>query len=243
MENSNLEIKNLSVKVDNKLIFENLNLKCNLNQINILLGPNGIGKSTLANIIMGDTRYDIIQGEILFNGENITNIDTSLRAKKGIFLSFQHPQEIEGINILNFLKSAYNNLHQKELSTNEFLEILDKKMLELGFDKKFRSRYLNVGFSGGEKKKLEILQLLLFEPKFAILDEIDSGLDIDALRLVGQALSNINKKNKMGMLIITHYNKILDYINPDNFIVLQEKGKTQTGGIELLQKIEKKGFN
>jgi Fe-S cluster assembly ATP-binding protein len=237
-----LEIVDLSVNIEDKVVFEKLNLKINLNEINVLLGPNGAGKSTLANVIMGDSRYQIVSGKIYFRGEDITDLDTAQRAKKGLFLSFQHPEEIEGVNVMNFLRISYNVLTGKDLSVGEFVEVLDEKMDELGFSDKFKSRSLNVGFSGGEKKKGEILQLLLYEPNFAILDEIDSGLDVDALKLVGQSLKKLHYKKEMGMLIITHYNKILDFLTPQSVFVLKKNGEVVRGGLELIERIEREGF-
>ena len=192
-----LEIKNLLVEIKEKQILKNINLEIEKGKVNILLGPNGSGKSTLLNSIMGDPKIKITQGKIFLEKENITHLKPNERAKKGIFLAFQNPPEIEGITILSFLKNSYNSIKNKDLDVVNFVKILDKKMKELNLNKEFRNRYLNFGFSGGEKKKFEILQMLLFEPKYILLDEIDSGLDINSVMLVNQILKKLIKKKKV----------------------------------------------
>jgi len=238
-----VEIRNLCVSVEEKPVLKDINLEFDINEVNVFLGPNGAGKSTLANILMGNPKYKVTQGKIFFNGEDITNLESDKRAKLGLFLSFQSPFEIEGVTFLNFLRSSYNFVKDKDVKLKEFIALLDDKMSVLSMDKKVRSREVNVGFSGGEKKKAEILQLLLLEPKFAILDEVDSGLDVDALKLIGKAIGNLKYENQTGFMIITHNNKILEYLNPDRVFVLVDGSISQVGGSELIDKIESEGFN
>lgn len=237
-----IEIKNLYVSVEGKEILKDLSLTWNFGEILVVLGPNGAGKSTLSNVLMGHPKYEITSGLILFDGENITTLDAQERAKLGLFMSFQHPAEISGVTMANFLRTSYNALKETNLKTIEFQKILKEKMDLLHMDASFRRRSINAGFSGGEKKRSEILQLLLFEPKFAILDEVDSGLDVDALKIVSQSISKVQKETKMGIFIITHYNKILSYVKADRVIILKAGKIVREGGAELIKEVEEKGF-
>lgn len=237
-----VEIKNLSVEIEGKLVLKNVSLEMNTNSINVFLGPNGAGKSTIANVLMGNPKYKIVSGEIFFDGKDITNQSPDLRAKEGLFLSFQNSYEIDGVTMLNFLRTSYNLLKGKEMQLREFIKILEEKMSFLEMDKSFRARELNVGFSGGEKKRSEMLQLLLYEPKFAILDELDSGLDVDALKLIKKVILELKEKNKTGFMIITHNNKVLEFVEPDNVFVLINGEIKKKGGKELILEVEKQGF-
>ena len=239
-----LNIKNLKAKVDNKHILNGLNLDIKPGEVHAIMGPNGSGKSTLANILSGKNGYET-KGEINFDGQKLSELSTEERAQKGIFLAFQYPLEIPGVNTNVFLRTSLNSVRkargEKELDTLSFLKIVKEKSSELGIDEKFLSRQLNVGFSGGEKKKNEILQMKILKPKLAILDETDSGLDIDALRIVADGVNSYKNKDN-AFLIITHYQRLLDYIKPD-FIHVLSKGKiVKTGNAELGVELEKTGY-
>ncbi|MDA8822398.1 Fe-S cluster assembly ATPase SufC [Candidatus Pelagibacter bacterium] len=240
-----LNIKNLEASIDNKKILKDLNLNIKPGEVHAIMGPNGSGKSTLANVLSGKNGYDI-KGDINFNGENLSELSTEERAQKGIFLAFQYPLEIPGVNTNIFLKTSLNSVRkangEKELDTLTFLKLIKAKAAELGIDEKFLSRQLNVGFSGGEKKKNEILQMKLLQPKLSILDETDSGLDIDALRIVADGVNSYKSKDN-AFLIITHYQRLLDYIKPD-FIHVLSKGKIiKTGNADLGIELEKTGYS
>jgi len=239
-----LVIKELKTSVEEKNILNGLNLNIKAGEVHAIMGPNGSGKSTLANVLSGKSGYDI-SGEINFNGQDIKEIAIEERAQKGIFLAFQYPLEIPGVNTNNFLKTSLNAIRksrgQKELDTLTFLKLVKEKSAELGIDEKFLSRQLNVGFSGGEKKKKENLKMKLLEPKLAILDETDSGLDIDALRIVADGV-NTSKTKDNSFLIITHYQRLLDYIKPDFIHVLSNGRIVKTGGSELGVQLEKSGY-
>jgi Fe-S cluster assembly ATP-binding protein len=206
------------------------------------MGPNGSGKSTLANVLMGDPKYEVTKGRILLDGEDITKLAPNERAKMGIFLSFQYPAEIAGVTVSNFLRTAWNSIKEEQLDVLSFHKKLKEKMEGLKMDESFRKRYINEGFSGGEKKRAEILQMSVLEPKFAILDETDSGLDIDSIKIVGEGVNNM-KGPEMGILIITHYYRILNFITPDRVHILVNGKIVEEGGKELAEKIEKEGFD
>ena len=235
-----LVIDNLYVSVNDKQTLKGVSLEIEKGKIHALMGPNGSGKSTLAHALMGHPKYRIEKGKILLDGEDITFLPPNERAKKGLFLSFQHPVEVTGVKLINFLRTAYNTVHNKNTSVVEFHRLLKEKMQELSMSPDMIKRSLNEGFSGGEKKRAEILQLMLLQPKFAILDETDSGLDVDALRIVAHGINNV-KKN-MGILIITHHQRILDYLTPDKVSVLNNGVIVKTGDALLAKEIEQKGF-
>ena len=239
-----LKLQNLEASVNNKSILNGLNLEIKSGEVHAIMGPNGSGKSTLANILSGKSGYDV-SGSLKYEGKNLQEIPIEERAQKGIFLAFQYPLEIPGVNTTNFLKTSLNSIRkakgEKELDTLNLLKLIKEKASELNIDEKFLSRQLNVGFSGGEKKKNEILQMKLLEPKLSILDETDSGLDIDALRIVADGVNSHKNKNN-AFLIITHYQRLLDYIKPD-FIHVLSKGKIiKTGCAELGLELEKTGY-
>ena len=238
-----LEIKNLHVEFKDKEILKGVNLTLEPGKVHALMGPNGSGKSTLAHVLAGDPRYNVVSGKILLNGKDITKSNPNERAKLGLFLSFQNPVEIEGVKLSTFLRQAYNSLNKKKLSILEFNELLNKKAEELKIPKEFLSRYLNKGFSGGEKKKAEILQLLVLNPKIAILDEVDSGTDVDALKIVARAINKINKSTGMTILIITHYNRILKYLKPDKvFVMIDGKVVKEGNNSHLAEEIDERGY-
>tara|TARA_B100000579_G_scaffold406859_1_gene393643 strand:+ start:89 stop:820 length:732 start_codon:yes stop_codon:yes gene_type:complete len=239
-----LKIENLSAKVENKSILNGLNLNIKPGEVHAIMGPNGSGKSTLANILSGKKGYET-SGNIKFDGKNLFDLAVEERAHKGLFLAFQYPLEIPGVNTTNFLKTSLNAIRksngQKEFDALEFLKIIKTKASELKIDEKILNRQLNVGFSGGEKKKNEILQMSLIEPKMAILDETDSGLDIDALKIVAKGVNALRNKER-SFLIITHYQRLLDYIKPD-FVHVLMKGKiAKSGCMELAEELEKAGY-
>lgn len=237
-----LQIKNLTVEIEDKKILDNLNLTLEPGKINVLMGPNGSGKSTLAQVLMGNPKYKVTSGEILFEGKNILELSPNERAKLGFFLSFQTPEEISGVQISNFLRTAYNSLHtENKISIFEFKKLLKEKVGLLDIDESFLSRYLNKGFSGGEKKKSEILQLSVLNPKFAILDETDSGLDIDALKLISKAI-NLNFGKEKYVLLITHYKRILEHIKPDKLFIMLCGKIVKEGDEKLLDEIEREGY-
>ena len=239
-----LEIIDLYVNVNEKEVLKGINLIFTQGEVHALMGPNGSGKSTLAHAIMGNPKYTITSGKILLDGEDITSMKPHVRAQKGLFLSFQYPAEISGVTISRFLRAAKNSITPKEqqLSVVEFHTLLKEKMNELDINPSFRKRYLNKGFSGGEKKRCEILQLMVLEPTFALLDETDSGLDVDAIKIVAKGINTARKKNDMGIILITHYNKFMQYIEPDVVSVISNGVIVKTGGKNLAEQIEKEGF-
>ena len=239
-----LEIKNLEVSINNKLILKGLNLSIKPGELHAVMGPNGSGKSTLANVLSGKSGYKI-SGTLNFEGKNLKEIPIEERAQKGIFLAFQYPLEIPGVNTNNFLKTSLNSIRkargEKEIDTLSFLKMVKEKSSELGIDENFLSRQLNVGFSGGEKKKNEILQMKILDPNFSILDETDSGLDIDALRTVANGV-NSSRNKKKSFLVITHYQRLLNYIKPDFVHVLSDGKIVKSGCSELAEELEKTGY-
>ncbi|MBU90016.1 Fe-S cluster assembly ATPase SufC [Candidatus Woesearchaeota archaeon] len=240
-----LEVKNLHVKIEDKEIVKGLNLKVDKGQVVALMGPNGSGKSTLAYALMGHPKYEITSGKILLNGKDVTKAKPDERAKKGLFLSFQYPHEISGVSVSNFLRIALNAKREasgeKPISVIDFYKFLQEKMKSLKIDKSFALRYLNEGFSGGEKKRMEILQMSVLEPKIGILDETDSGLDVDALKTVANGINDI-KGSKMGILLITHYQRILNYVTPDKVHIMVDGKIVKSDDKKLALKVEKKGY-
>lgn len=246
MKNRLLVIKDLEVLIKDKKILNKINLDIEKGHIHAIMGPNGSGKSTLSLSLMGHPSYKIKSGNIFFDGRDITTLPVDQRAKKGIFLAFQYPYEIEGLTLKSFLRQAYNSLYngtEKELSFDQFEEYLNKKTDDLKINSDFLQRSLNYGFSGGEKKKAEILQLAVLQPKLAILDEIDSGLDIDALRIVCESIKRVKKDNpEMSLLIITHYPRILKFLEPDFVHILKTGSIVESGNKDLATFIENQGY-
>tara|TARA_Y100000034_G_scaffold136308_1_gene212110 strand:- start:3950 stop:4681 length:732 start_codon:yes stop_codon:yes gene_type:complete len=236
-----LEIKNLHVEIEGKEIIKGLNLKLEKGKVHALMGPNGSGKSTLSYTLMGHPNYKITKGEIIFNGEVINDLSANERAKRGMFLSFQYPKEVSGVTISNFLRTALNSIRDVKLNVLQFRKLLAEKMSMLKMDKKFLERYLNEGFSGGEKKKAEILQMAVLDPSFAILDETDSGLDIDALKQVSEGINSVMAEDKI-ILVITHYKRILEYVKPDTLHIMIDGNIALEGTGELLDQLEEKGY-
>src|SRR3989338_3891384 len=236
-----LEIKNLHVSVNNVEILRGIDLSVNQGQICAIMGPNGSGKSTLAHTLMGHPNYKITSGEIFLDGKNINQLAPDERAKLGLFLSFQYPVEIPGVTVANFLRTAHRAVKQKEMSILDFKRLLEQKMHLLKMDKRFMTRYLNEGFSGGEKKRNEILQLAVLSPKMAILDETDSGLDIDTLRTVAEGINKIISP-EMGCVVITHYQRLLEYIKPDKVYIMIDGKIVKSGGAKLALELEEKGY-
>jgi len=239
-----LQITNLSASIDNKKILKGFNLNIGPGEVHAIMGPNGSGKSTLANVLTGKNGYQV-EGQILYQGKNLLNLPIEERAQKGLFMAFQYPLEIAGVNTNNFLKTSLNTVRKvrglKELDSLDFLNLIKTKTKNLKIDEKILNRQLNVGFSGGEKKKNEILQMSILNPKLSILDETDSGLDIDALKIVSEGVNALrNKKNSF--LIITHYQRLLNYIKPDFVHVLIDGKIVKSGGPELALDLEKKGY-
>lgn len=243
---SQLVIKDLHANVEDKEILRGISLTINAGEIHTIMGPNGSGKSTLCHVLMGHPKYTITSGSITLDGEDITELKPDKRAQLGIFLSFQYPQEVPGVKYPNFLRQAKNALLAARklppVKIPEFVKVVKEKMKLLKFPENFMERAVNEGFSGGEKKRAEILQMAVFEPKFAILDETDSGLDVDALKIVAKGAMAIAKETQCGVLLITHYQRILNYIAP-NFVHILVDGKiAKTGGGELVEEVETKGY-
>lgn len=238
-----LEIKDLHVSIEDKEILKGVNLPLKTGEIAAIMGPNGTGKSTLSAAIMGNPNYEVTQGEILLDGENILELEVDERARLGLFLAMQYPSEIPGITNAEFIRAAMNAGKEDEdkISVMDFITKLDEKMAFLGMKEEMAERYLNEGFSGGEKKRNEILQLLMLEPKFALLDEIDSGLDIDALKIVSKGV-NAMRGDDFGAMIITHYQRLLNYITPDVVHIMMDGRVVLSGGAELAARLEKEGY-
>ncbi|MAB84575.1 MAG: Fe-S cluster assembly ATPase SufC [Cryomorphaceae bacterium] len=241
-----LEIIDLHASIDNKVILNGINLKVNLGEVHAIMGPNGSGKSTLSNVIAGHDGYDIISGDIRFAGESVLDLPPEKRAHLGLFLSFQYPVEIPGVTVSNFIRTALNEIRsakgQEPLGAPEMLKSMREKMKILEMDKGFLSRSLNDGFSGGEKKRNEIFQMAMLEPKMSILDETDSGLDIDALRIVANGVNSLRSKDNT-FIVITHYQRLLDYIVPDFVHVLFNGKIVKSGDKELAIELENRGYD
>ena len=241
-----LKINNLHARIGNKSILNGIDLEVNPGEVHAIMGPNGSGKSTLASVIAGKEEYELRQGQIIFENEDISELSADERAHKGLFLSFQYPVEIPGVTVTNFIKTALNETRkargQADMPANEMLKHIRKKSEMLEIDRKFLSRSLNEGFSGGEKKRNEIFQMAMLEPKLAILDETDSGLDIDALRIVANGVNKLKNKDN-ATVIITHYQRLLDYIIPDFVHVLYNGKIVKSGGKELAFELEEKGYD
>ncbi|HDJ6277339.1 TPA: Fe-S cluster assembly ATPase SufC, partial [Staphylococcus aureus] len=229
--------------IEDKEILKGVNLTINTDEIHAIMGPNGTGKSTLSSAIMGHPSYEVTKGEVLLDGVNILELEVDERAKAGLFLAMQYPSEITGVTNADFMRSAINAKREEgqEINLMQFIKKLDKNMDFLDIDKDMAQRYLNEGFSGGEKKRNEILQLMMLEPKFAILDEIDSGLDIDALKVVSKGINQMRGEN-FGALMITHYQRLLNYITPDKVHVMYAGKVVKSGGPELAKRLEEEGY-
>lgn len=241
---STLVIQDLHVAIDGKEILKGVNLTINTNEIHAIMGPNGTGKSTLASAIMGHPKYEVTSGSVLLDGEDVLEMGVDERALAGLFLAMQYPSEITGVTNADFLRSAINARREEgdEISIMKFIRDLDKKMATLEMDQEMAQRYLNEGFSGGEKKRNEILQMMMIRPKFAVLDEIDSGLDIDALKVVSDGINEMRGEG-FGCLIITHYQRLLNYITPDHVHVMMQGKVVKSGGPELAHKLEAQGYD
>ena len=237
-----LEIQNLHVRIEEREILRGLDLTVRKGETHALMGPNGSGKSTLANTIMGNPTYEVTEGKILFNGEDLTEADPDERARAGLFMAFQYPATIPGVSVANFLRMAVNAKREEPIKVKEFGAMLGENMELLRIDRAFTSRYLNEGFSGGEKKRAEILQLAMLKPEIAGLDETDSGLDIDALRIVSDGV-NALRGPEMGSLIITHYTRILEYVKPEFVHIMLDGRIVREGGPELADKLDEQGYD
>lgn len=240
-----LEIKNLHVAVEGKEILKGIDLVINKGEIHAIMGPNGSGKSTLASVLVGNPRFEVTKGNIFYNGKNLLEMKPDQRAKEGIFLSFQYPVEIPGVSMVNFMRAAVNEQRkyrgEEPISASDFLKLMRDKREMLGIDSQLVNRSVNEGFSGGEKKKNEIFQMAILNPKLSILDETDSGLDIDALRIVASGVNKLHT-NENAVIVITHYQRLLDYINPDVIHVLYNGRIIKTAGPELAAELEEKGY-
>ena len=236
-----LIIKDLHVSIEGKKILNGVDLVVKKGEVCALMGPNGSGKSTLAYTLMGHPKYTVDSGKVLYKGKNILELPTDERAKLGLFLSFQYPQEIPGVSVSNFLRTAYNAVKKNQLPVPEFIKLLKEKMKLLKIDDAFARRYLNEGFSGGEKKRTEILQMAVLQPEMAILDETDSGLDIDSLKVVAEGVNSLTGPN-MGVLVITHYQRLLNYITPDKVHIMVKGKIVKSGGKELAHELEARGY-
>lgn len=237
-----LEVIDLHAEIEGKPILKGINLKIETGEVHAIMGPNGSGKSTLSNILMGHPSYRVTSGKILYKGEDITQLPVHLRARKGMFLAFQYPTAIPGVTVANFLRTALKAVSEdSKQAVKTFRKALKEKMGVLGMDSKFATRYVNDGFSGGEKKRLEVLQMAMLNPDLAILDETDSGLDIDALRIVSEGINQISGPDK-GILLITHYQRMLDYVKPHFVHVLRDGRIEKSGGPELALELEKTGY-
>ena len=237
-----LKVDNLHVEIEGGEILKGLGLEVGKGEIHAIMGPNGSGKSTLSNVLMGHPRYDVTDGTIEFMGEDVMELEADERARLGMFLAFQYPSEVPGVSVANFLRTAVNSVRENELSVMEMYRLIQEKMKIMQMDPKFAERYLNEGFSGGEKKRNEILQMLMLEPKLAIMDETDSGLDIDALQVVSKGVNEL-RGPEFSAVIITHYQRILRYIEPDHVHVMLDGRIVTSGGKDLALTLEDKGYD
>jgi len=241
-----LKINNLHASINGKKILKGINLEIKAGEVHAIMGPNGSGKSTLASVLAGRDIFEVNDGEVIFEGKNLLELAAEERAREGLFLAFQYPVEIPGVSITNFMKAAISELRKhrglEPLSATEFLKLMKEKRALVELEQKLDNRAVNEGFSGGEKKKLEVFQMAMLEPKFAVLDETDSGLDIDALRIVANGVNKL-KNDKNAFLVITHYQRLLDYIVPDVVHVLYNGRIVKTGGKELALELEEKGYD
>ena len=237
-----LEIKGLRASVEGKEILKGIDLELSENESHAIMGPNGSGKSTLANVVMGRPGYEVLEGNVVFKGEDITYKTPDERAQRGLFLAMQYPVEVPGVSVVNFLRTAYQAVKANQISALEFRKHMKAKMEKLGVEDAMVNRYVNQGFSGGEKKKVEILQLAVLEPSIAILDETDSGLDIDSLKSVATGVADLIGPD-LGVLLITHYQRILDYVTPDRIHVMMDGRIVKSGGAELAKELEAKGYD
>jgi Fe-S cluster assembly ATP-binding protein len=238
-----LEITDLHVRTEDREILKGVNLSIDKGEIHALMGPNGSGKSTLANTLLGHPAYELTEGRIVFKGQDITEAEPHERAKAGLFLAFQYPVSIPGVSVANFLRMAMNAKREEPIEVKEFRTQLQHAIELLDVDRAFTSRHLNDGFSGGEKKRAEILQMAMLKPDVAILDETDSGLDIDALRTVAEGVAKLHKEQGLGALIITHYQRILHYIEPEFVHIMLDGRIVLEGGVELVERLEREGYD
>jgi Fe-S cluster assembly ATP-binding protein len=241
-----LTIKNLHARVEEKEILKGINLQVNAGEIHAIMGPNGSGKSTLAAVLAGREGYEVTEGEVTFEGKDLLDMNPEVRAREGIFLAFQYPVEIPGVSVVNFMKTAINEIRkhrgEEPMKAPDFLKLMKEKAALMEIDPKMLSRYLNTGFSGGEKKRNEIFQLAMMDPKISILDETDSGLDIDALKIVAEGVNKI-RSEKNAFVIITHYQRLLNYIVPDHVHVIYDGKIVKSGGKDLALKLEEQGYD
>jgi Fe-S cluster assembly ATP-binding protein len=237
-----LKIENLHAQIDGNEILKGLSLEVGKGEIHAIMGPNGSGKSTLSNVLMGHPRYEVTEGSVTFEGQDVLELEPDERARLGMFLAFQYPSEVPGVSVANFMRTAVNSVREKELPPMEMYKLLQEKMRIMQMDPRFAERYLNEGFSGGEKKRNEILQMLMLDPSLAIMDETDSGLDIDALQVVARGVNEL-RGPEFSAVIITHYQRILRYIEPDHVHVMLDGLIVTSGGKELAEELEDKGYD
>ena len=237
-----LKIENLHAQIDGNEILKGLSLEVGKGEIHAIMGPNGSGKSTLSNVLMGHPRYEVTEGSVTFEGQDVLELEPDERARLGMFLAFQYPSEVPGVSVANFMRTAVNSVREKELPPMEMYKLLQEKMRIMQMDPRFAERYLNEGFSGGEKKRNEILQMLMLDPSLAIMDETDSGLDIDALQVVSRGVNEL-RGPEFSAVIITHYQRILRYIEPDHVHVMLDGLIVTSGGKELAEELEDKGYD
>lgn len=237
-----LEIRDLHVSIEGKEILKGVSLAVKKGEVHALMGPNGSGKSTLSFVMMGHPKYKVTRGKILLDGKDVTKMSPDERARLGLFLGFQYPTEISGVSLFNFLKTAYNSSRKEKVSSMEFREIMADKMKLLGVHEDFVKRYLNEGFSGGEKKRGEVLQMAVLEPRMMVLDETDSGLDVDSLKVVSNGINKVSGKDNC-VLLITHYQRILKYVKPDRVHVMIDGRIAKSGGRGLAEELEEKGYD